>query len=119
MYAARTRRWGCSEGALAEFCCAFTACATQVANCGRFLWQEADEWGDTAEGGAGAEDSGVIGGSGGDAGSLIDGADPDDGLEYLELEGEREMWAPLTTRRQRRMRSLVGLGALAVQFFKS
>lgn len=73
----------------------------------------ADEWGDASHGGADAEDSGVIGGSSGDAGSLVDGADFE-GLEYLELEGEREMWAPLTTRRQRRMRSLVGLGTVVV-----
>lgn len=36
-------------------------------------------------------------------------------MQLLELEGEREMWvSTLTTRRQRRVRSLIGIGAVAV-----
>lgn len=36
-------------------------------------------------------------------------------MDLLELEGEREMWAPLQTRRQRRMRSIAGLVGVAVR----
>ncbi len=106
-------RWGFCDGATPTHACPVPWCLNFQSWNGALPCQDTDQYEDgedtkeSEEGfSAAASDNG--GGSGGVSAGSTD-------LTLMELEGEREMWAPLTTRRQRRIRSLAGLALVAVR----